>query len=121
MPFCVIKQRILRTSACFSEQKAASSVWLLHKAPFVSVLASQERHDISLDVDRLGDLVGHERGVAEVVGLVLALAPFAPLARDVGVTEMGRMYREGGGEGRGVISSFVKARFGTQSLAYTVL
>lgn len=48
-------------------------VFLLHKAA-------------SLDVGRLGDVVGQERGVAEVRGVLLLLAPLAPLAHKVGVT-----------------------------------
>lgn len=48
----------------------------------------------NLDVDRLGDVVGKKRGVSEVGGIFLVLAPLAPRRYNVGVPNRG-----GGGGG----------------------
>ena len=50
-----------------------------------------------LDVDRLGDVLGQELLVGEVLGFPPALASLAPLAREVGVTENGEARGGGGG------------------------
>lgn len=55
--------------------------------------------NVALYVDRLGDSLGQERGVAEVVGFVFVLAPAAPLTRDVRVPETGCIHVRGGGGG----------------------
>lgn len=57
---------------CASAVEKAILACLLHKAA-------------PLDVGRLGDVVGQERGVAEVRGVLLLFAPLAPLAHEVGV------------------------------------
>ena len=78
---------------------------LLHKATSFYCLKSQGSI-FYLDVDRLGYNVGQERGVAEVVGVVLVLAPLAPFTREVRLAERSASRKVGGGQG--VISSRVK-------------
>lgn len=51
-----------------------------------AILACLPHTAVYLDVCRLGDVVGQERGVAEVRGFFLLLASLAPLAHEVGVT-----------------------------------
>lgn len=104
---CFTKRHISGSFCAFFTKRYLER--LLHEvAPLVLASQSGIRScarftNVALNVDRLRDFLGKERGVAEVVGFVFVLAPAAPLTRDVRVTETGCVHERGGGRGGGDI------------------